>query len=134
MTNMVPSAEERAEALAAARFDPPRDTDAEVFEVIGWQLKHALADAFSDGLARKDAEIKEAVEREREANCRAIRDSCEPCSGTGGIGGGIHIVTREMAMDACDPDAEGMEIEEPGTECEYCGRPIAAIRACGEGR
>ena len=130
MSDMSPSAEERMRGLCV-------DWSADIADqatIVRGDVTAALARAYADGLASKEEAVREAVEREREANCRAIRDSCEPCSGTGGIGGGIHIVTREMAMDACDPDAEGMEIEEPGTECEYCGRPIAAIRACGEGR
>lgn len=55
--------------------------------------------------------VLEEVEREREANCKAIRAACAMCAGTGSV-----------------PDSPS-----PGyvasTECEYCGRPIAAIRS-----
>jgi len=35
--------------------------------------------------------------------------------------GGIHYVTREMALDACEPSMEGMEIEDfEHVQCEFC--------------
>lgn len=51
---------------------------------------------------------REAAEREREACCAAIRDACPMCD-------------------------DGHFLEDPSgqTECEYCGRPIHAIRARG---
>jgi hypothetical protein len=75
-----------------------------------------------------DTAIRAAVERERKENCQAIRAACGACGGTGGFGGGVHYVTRDMATDAGEPQLEGQEIVEEPVECEYCGRPIAAIR------
>ncbi|MFW9958792.1 MAG: hypothetical protein ACFFCT_12035 [Candidatus Odinarchaeota archaeon] len=36
------------------------------------------------------------------------------------VGGGIHIVTREMALDACEPEMEGMQWEQE-PEWHMCG-------------
>ena len=54
-----------------------------------------------------DSFAARAVEAEREGCIAAIRAACGPCLGTG--------------------HADGVE----EAECEYCGRPIAAIRARG---
>ena len=60
--------------------------------------------------ARIEAEIREAEEaarrEEREACALQVRHDCSACNGTG------------------HADAE--------TECEYCGRPMHAIRARGK--
>ena len=70
-----------------------------------------------------------AVAQEREENCRAIRAACGPCGGSGAVGGtgSGHGCdgTAENCAETCPvpvPDAQ---------ECEYCGRPIAAIRSRG---
>jgi len=56
-----------------------------------------------------------AREKEREACCEAIRANCTGCNGTGVGGWESH------------PDGQHAQ----AVECEYCGRPIAAIRARG---
>jgi len=75
-------------------------------------------------------QLEETNEYKRgmEEAAKVVREKCTACNGTGGIGGGIHYVTRDMASDACEPSMEGQEIIEDPIECEYCGRPIAAIR------
>jgi len=60
-----------------------------------------------------------------------IRGACGPCGGRGGYGGGVHYVTREMAMDAGDMSLEGQkQVEEP-IPCEYCGWPMNAMHVAG---
>ena len=51
------------------------------------------------------------------ANALAV--PCPYCKGAGTITV-IHHVTREMALDACDPLLEGMEIVD-STPCSRCG-------------
>lgn len=78
----------------------------------------------------RPAAIAQAVEAEREACCEAIRVACPACGGSGVcVTGGVEYVTRDMALDACEPAMEGMPIYQDTVECEYCGQPIAAIRA-----
>ena len=43
---------------------------------------------------------------------------CPMCDGSG-VNGGVHYVTHDMALDACEPDMEGMEIEDY-EQCEMC--------------
>lgn len=74
----------------------------------GWErVAGASREAAEQALAEAKDEIQEriraAVEAQKERDAKAIRDNCPACEGTG------------------HADAE--------TECEYCGRPIAAIRA-----
>ena len=58
----------------------------------------------ASGIDRLQSEAIAAAEAMREACCAAIRHECGPCNGTG--------------------HAEGIH----EYECEYCGRPISAIR------
>jgi len=87
---------------------------------------------------RREMEIAEkgktirAVRREAIEDCIAkIRADCQACGGTG-----VEryepptFVSREMALDAEQPEREGsLYSAEVCEECEYCGRPIASIRA-----
>lgn len=71
--------------------------------------------------------VKEAVAQEREQNCEAIRAACSMCNGTG-------MVVVMTSEHACGGD-EGKCLTMcpiPGQaqqDCEYCGRPIQAIRS-----
>lgn len=50
---------------------------------------------------------------------------CERCGGSGAIQEciGVHYVTADMAMDACEPSMEGMPIEEFGwVSCPDCAK------------
>lgn len=78
-----------------------------------------------------NAAIAQVRVEEREACCVAVREACTMCRGTGGedIPGGR--VTRDMALDAGDLAMEGHPLPGRSYECEYCGQPIAAIRARG---
>ena len=72
-------------------------------------LHHALGSAVEASIAK---ELREAILKEREENILAIKTACDACKGTGGV----------LAHDG-----SGDEIA-----CEYCGRPVAAIRARGD--
>jgi hypothetical protein len=50
---------------------------------------------------------------------------CEACGGEGRVEGIVGYVTRDMALDACEPDMEGMPYpgEVPCPECEGTGVP-----------
>ena len=61
-----------------------------------------------------------------------VRADCLMCDGVGGVPLGTHVVTREMAMDAGQPEREGEIYDEEWSECEYCGRPMQSIRALKE--
>lgn len=77
------------------------------------------------------AALASAVAKEREADCKAIQDSCSACNGKGFIEG-IKIIPghgcggdEQLCQSTCP-----IPIPEPSQEpCEYCGRPIAAIRS-----
>lgn len=61
---------------------------------------------------------------------------CPTCDGSGVImeGGGTIYVSREMAMDACDPSLEGSVYhhQEPQVyQCQWCDERQAAIAAHG---
>ena len=49
-------------------------------------------------------------------------EDCSDCNNKGGyMTGGIHYVTRDMASDACEPEMEGMAIEDfEHVQCEFC--------------
>lgn len=70
-------------------------------------------------VARRAAEL--AVAEERERCMAAIREQCQVCEGTG-IGGHTGSVIYD------DDGCVVLDTRCP-TECEYCGRPMAAIRA-----
>ena len=61
-----------------------------------------------------------------------VREACEACDGAGGRVIGVHEVTQEMASDTGMPEMAGYGFQEEVEQCEYCGRPIAAIRALKE--
>lgn len=69
---------------------------------------------------------------------RAVRSACGACNGTGYAEPPREErrVTRDMAIDAENPEMEGLIYShaDEGTECEYCGRPMSAIRALGAAR
>ena len=72
-----------------------------------------------------------ALRDERERCAKIVRQTCVNCNGTGvaGTGGSMSVVTREMALDAGQPERSGEIIDNTyPIECEYCGRQIAAIR------
>jgi len=73
--------------------------------------------------------IKADREAVREACAKKIRAECTACDGKGGEVVGGHYVTREMALDAGEPAMEGTPYEEEYQECEYCGRPMSAVRS-----
>ncbi len=58
--------------------------------------------------------VDQAAEATREACCVKIRADCQACEGTGYL--------------AHNPESGPSGPYDPD-ECEYCGRPIAAIRA-----
>lgn len=71
--------------------------------------------------------IRKACAAERERCCAIIREHCAACGGSG-----IGEVTFGVVPDVNPADPDGEPIAVPvteATECEYCGRPIAAIRA-----
>lgn len=72
------------------------------------RLSPGAAEFLRDAIA---AALDAAVAEERAACCDAIQAACGACDGKGHAG---------------NPH------EEQSFECEYCGRPIAAIRARGE--
>ena len=49
-------------------------------------------------------------------------EDCPNCNNEGGyMTGGIHYVTRDMALDACEPEMEGMAIDNiEHVQCEFC--------------
>jgi hypothetical protein len=51
-------------------------------------------------------------------------EDCPNCNNEGSyMTGGIHYVTRDMALDACEPDMEGMPIDQTEhIQCEFCWR------------
>lgn len=82
---------------------------------------------------RETTWAKEIITDERTACVQAIRAACSMCNGAGVESSRPdRRVTHEMALDAGEPEMEGMTIPGDATECEYCGRPIAAIRARGQ--
>lgn len=85
---------------------------------------NALCKAVAQGILDIRCEIIE--------ECAAkIRADCQACGGTGiGRHEPATYVTHDMALDAEQPEREGsMYSQEICEECEYCGRPIASIRA-----
>lgn len=62
------------------------------------------------------------VDEVREEDCKAVRAACGPCKGTGAL----PFIASEPYIDEHGDQIAGL-VE--ATECEYCGRPIAAIRA-----
>ena len=71
---------------------------------------------------------------ERERCATAIRASCAACQGTGIMEPEItEFVTHDMALDCGEPQMEGQVFyHRDAVECEYCGRPIDAIRALAD--
>jgi len=61
---------------------------------------------------------------------RVVRRNCSVCGGSGiGRYEPQRYVSRDMALDAEQPEREGaLYSAEICEECEYCGRPIEAIR------
>jgi hypothetical protein len=55
-------------------------------------------------------------------------EQCPICEGEGRLPVGEHFVTREMALDACEPAMEGMSMGIEYAQCPECGgmglRPI----------
>lgn len=45
---------------------------------------------------------------------------CQACEGTGRVALGEHFVTREMALDACEPGMEGMSMGIEWGPCKAC--------------
>jgi DnaJ-class molecular chaperone len=45
---------------------------------------------------------------------------CPACQGEGQVFLGEYIVTHEMAMDACEPDMEGMSMGPEYGPCDQC--------------
>ena len=82
------------------------------------------------------ASWQQATEAMREECCKAIRENCTACSGAGFVveeytesEHGCNGDERECQTTCPVPVAAQRQIE-----CEYCGRPIAAIRQLkGEG-
>lgn len=46
---------------------------------------------------------------------------CQCCEGSGRVPIGEHFVSREMAMDACEPAMEGMSMGIEYGHCQECG-------------
>lgn len=128
---MTPSPVERKFARAARFKIGPYDWCIQIptvarFHLVTEQeksLAENLADAISKAHESAVAEtVKEAVEK-----CeKIIRDACTMCSGTGQVGGstsghGCGGNERKCA-GTCPVEVEGW------IDCEYCGRPIDAIR------
>lgn len=102
------------------------------------QSAYSAADGCLALLASPPQAAAQTGERERalEEAAKAVRAACAACGGTGSAGerGQVLVgeVTRDMARDAGEPSMEGMPVYGDGpesSECEYCGRPIAAIRS-----
>jgi len=71
------------------------------------------------------------VRRDTIEECaKVIRTECSVCGGTGiGRYEPATYVSHDMALDAEQPEREGsLYSPEINEECEYCGRPIDAIR------
>lgn len=101
-------------------------------------------DGTSVGAARKAAKeitrLRTELTKLREGNpsvsrdevieecCRQIQAECTVCGGSGGKILGEHFVTHDMALDAGEPAMEGQSMGVESEQCEYCGRPIEAIR------
>lgn len=70
------------------------------------------------------AALDAAKAEQLEACCLAVRSKCEPCGGTG--------VAETRYEDVIGDDGKGNPVQlyqhEEVIECEYCGRPLAAIR------
>ena len=49
------------------------------------------------------------------------RETCPDCGGQGQVPVGEYQVTREMAMDAQNPELEGMPCGEAYDYCQRCG-------------
>ena len=54
------------------------------------------------------------------ASSTEIAVQCAVCEGSGRIPIGEHFVTRDMAMDACEPSMEGMSMGIEYGPCPNC--------------
>ena len=50
-----------------------------------------------------------------------VTEYCVDCQGSGQIVIGEHLITREMALDACEPQMEGMHYGYEYDMCPNCG-------------
>ena len=50
-----------------------------------------------------------------------VTEYCVDCQGSGQIVIGEHLITREMALDAGEPQMEGSHFEYEYDMCPYCG-------------
>jgi hypothetical protein len=98
------------------------------YEALHWEkgAQRTAADAIQ-------ALVSEQRADERAECCKAIRAACGACDGTGFDEAPCppSYVSHDMVTDAESPEMEGQAFDpgSDGAECEYCGRPIAAIRS-----
>ena len=71
-----------------------------------------MTEALNPYLDQCDEDFKRQVEE--------AMIQCPECEGQGRVLIAIRRVTRDMAIDACEPEMEGMEIEEL-QQCNFCG-------------
>ena len=81
------------------------------------------------------AAVEGLIESVREECIRVIREKCAMCNGTGAV---INSIAREA--HGCDGSEASCSVTCPiavedyeQVECEYCGRPQAALRSPGGG-
>lgn len=126
----VPRAEEAQrinEAPGADCLHGRMKRDGDDMPVKAWDCYGCTARIVSEMLtaAREEASREAARDAYEDAES-AIRAACEPCGGTGG-----ERTSRAAHAPYCSGECDGncpVEVED-WEECQYCGRPIAAIRA-----
>lgn len=99
-------------------------------EEIAWlEQLTANLDAHIIGLEKSRLYAERERDEAMEKACAAIREACEPCGGKGYIGGGSRSDHDCGGDDSLCAMRCPIEVAIEPDECEYCGRPIAAIYA-----